>query len=518
MPEVVRPVRRRWSRVVLLLSACGLGSAAIAGCGGPAAPVPLTPAILDIKRPASPDVPPEPMREFRAAWVATVGNIDWPTKPGLSTAEQQREAIAILDRSAEIHLNAIVLQVRTTADAVYDSKLEPWSYFLTGTQGKAPDPYYDPLKFLVDEAHKRGIELHAWFNPYRARHPSAKSPAPADHLTKSRPDLAKPYGTHYWMNPTNAAVQDHSLAVILDVVKRYDVDGIHIDDYFYPYKEKDADGKVIPFPDDDTWDAYQKTGGKLSRDDWRRDAVNTFVKRMYAETKKAKPWVKVGISPFGIWRPGFPAGIAGLDQYAELYADAKLWLNEGWIDYFTPQLYWPIAQEKQSFPKLLDWWAGENTKKRHLWPGLYTSRVTGVAKGWEPKEVADQIALTRKQKDAPGAVHFSMKALMNNPAGIADVLKKTYAEPALVPESPWLAEGKPPAKPEATRDGQTLAVRAAPGTLFVVVRVESGGSWATSVRGVAADGTAVLSVSEKGRVVVSVLDRTGRASDPVEVK
>ena len=222
---------------------------------------------------------------------------------------------------------------------------------------------------------------------------------------------------------------------------------------------------------------------------------------------------------FGIWRPGHPAGIAGLDQFSELYADAKLWFNEGWVDYFTPQLYWPIAQEKQSFPKLLEWWAGENTKKRHLWPGLYTSRVTGAEKGWSAKEVADQIAITRKQKGVDGAVHFSMKALMKNPGGIADELAKTYADPALVPESPWLAQGKPPAKPEVTREGkQTLAVKAATGTRFVVVRTLAGEKWTTTVHGVAADGTAEFPVEPAKRVVVTSLDRTGRESDPVEVK
>ncbi|MFM8271046.1 MAG: glycoside hydrolase family 10 protein [Gemmata sp.] len=274
--------------------------------------------------------PPAPNREFRAVWVATVANIDWPSKPGLPAEQQKAELLAILDKSAALNLNAVVFQVRPMADALYESKLEPWSEYLTGQLGKGPG--YDPLAVAVEEAHKRGMELHAWFNPYRARHPSAKSEPPTDHITKARPDLAKPYGTHSWMNPTHKEVQDHSLAVVLDVVKRYDIDGIHIDDYFYPYKEKDAGGMLVPFPDDDTWQAYQKIGGKLTRDDWRRDAVNGFVKRMYEETKKAKPWVKVGISPFGIWRPGNPPGISGLDQYTELYADAKLWLNEGWVD------------------------------------------------------------------------------------------------------------------------------------------------------------------------------------------
>src|SRR5207248_1468074 len=258
----------------------------------------------------------------------------WPSQPGLPTDRQKAELLAILDKCQALNLNAVVLQVRPMCDALYPSELEPWSEFLTAQAGKPPEPLWDPLAFAVEEAHKRGIELHAWFNPYRARTPSAKSKLPPDHVINRRPDLAKPYGKHHWLNPTSKEVQDHSVAVILDVVKRYDVDGIHIDDYFYPYPEPDENKKEIPFPDDDTWEAYKKAGGTLSRNDWRRDAVIQFIKRMYAEAKRAKPWAKVGISPFGIWKPGFPPGIEGFNQYEKLYADARLWLNEGWLDYW----------------------------------------------------------------------------------------------------------------------------------------------------------------------------------------
>jgi uncharacterized lipoprotein YddW (UPF0748 family) len=372
-----------------------------------------------------------PPREFRGVWVATVSNIDWPSRKGLPAEQQQEELKAILDKCVEVKLNAVIFQVRPMADALYKSDLEPWSEFLTGTAGK--DPGYDPLEFAVREAHARGLELHAWFNPYRAWAPSAHSPVPENHVVKARPDLAKPYGKHHWLNPTHKDVQAHSLKVVLDVIRRYDIDGIHLDDYFYPYEEKDANGTIIPFPDDDTWRAYQQSGGTLTRDDWRRAAVNTFIERMYAETKALKSWVKVGISPFGIWRPGYPQGITGFDQYGKLYADARLWLNRGWVDYWTPQLYWPIDQEKQSFPKLLAWWVGENTKHRHVWPGLGTYRHS-------PKEIVAQIETTRKQPGATGHVHFSMKTIMHNKDGIADALKAVYQETALVPESPWLKE------------------------------------------------------------------------------
>jgi uncharacterized lipoprotein YddW (UPF0748 family) len=495
-------------------------------CLGIPAVLGLTALLVTLARPtAAADEPPAPTppREFRGVWVATVANIDWPSKPGLPTADQKKELLAILDKSKALNLNAVVLQVRPMCDALYPSKLEPWSEFLTGQAGKAPEPGWDPLAFAVDEAHRRGLELHAWFNPYRARSPAAKTDLPADHLVKKRPDLAKPYGKHHWLNPTNKEVQDHSLAVFLDVVARYDVDGVHMDDYFYPYPELDADKKEIPFPDDDTWAAYQQAGGKLARADWRRAAVNTFVERLYKDVKKAKPWVQVGISPFGIWKPGFPAGIEGFNQHDKLYADAKRWLNEGWVDYWTPQLYWPIAQEKQSYPKLLAWWAGENTHQRNLWPGNYTSRVTGEAKGWPAKEVGDQVRATRKQPGATGNVHFSMKALLRNPGGVADELKAVYAEPALVPASPWLGDRKP-GKPTVTRDGQYAGYRvvikpgAGEAARTFVLRSLVDGKW--QVQLLPADGrkdAATVVPAKATAVVVTAVSRTGIESDPVRL-
>lgn len=462
------------------------------------------------------DAPPAVPREFRGVWVATVDNIDWPSKRGLPVADQKRELERIFDVALDLKLNAVVFQIRPMCDALYDSTLEPWSEYLTGKLGQKPKPYYDPLALAIELAHARGLELHAWFNPYRARHPSAKSATPADHLVKKRPDLAKAYGKHYWLNPTHKEVQTHSLAVMLDVVKRYDVDGIHIDDYFYPYKEKDADGKVIPFPDDDTWAAYQSSGGTRSRDDWRRDAVNGFVERMYMEVKAAKPWVKVGISPFGIWRPGHPAGIQGFDQYAELYADAKLWFNKGWCDYFTPQLYWPIKQEKQSYPKLLAWWAGENMQARHLWPGNIPSRVTGQEKGWPAEEIADQVRATRTLKGASGNVHFSMKPLLRNTGGVADALQRVYEEPALVPAMPWL-NAKKPAKPTAVWQDGLLAPRAS-GTDVIrrfVVRAQFGTRWEVRIFAMGGETTMLSFASRPSRVVVTAIDRFGNESEAV---
>jgi uncharacterized lipoprotein YddW (UPF0748 family) len=306
--------------------------------------------------------PPIPMREFRAAWVATVANIDWPSRKGLTTAEQKAELLAIVERAAQLKLNAIVFQVRPACDALYASEIEPWSEFLTGTMGKAPEPYYDPLAYVIDEAHKRGIELHAWFNPYRAGHPSAKSPVSARHVTRTHPELVRHYGKQLWLDPGEKEVQEYSLSVVMDVVRRYDVDGVHFDDYFYPYKEIDRSGNEMEFPDEASWKRFG-AGGKLERDDWRRENVNAFVEKVYASIKATKPWVKFGISPFGIWKPENPPQIKGFDAYSKLYADSRKWLMKGWVDYFAPQLYWSIASEEQSFPVLLKWWSQQNSKR-----------------------------------------------------------------------------------------------------------------------------------------------------------
>jgi uncharacterized lipoprotein YddW (UPF0748 family) len=388
------------------------------------------------------DLPAAP-REFRAAWVATVDNIDWPSKRGLPVAQQQAELRAIIEQAAQLKLNALIFQIRPACDALYASEREPWSEYLTGAMGRPPDPYYDPLELAIEEAHKRGIELHVWFNPYRARHPSGKSPICSDHISRLRPNLVKTYGNFLWLDPGEPEVQKHSLEVILDVVRRYDIDGAHIDDYFYPYKVKGADGKVLPFPDEPSWRRYRQSGGTLSRDGWRRENVNQFVERLYKAIKAEKNWVKFGVSPFGIYRPGFPPEAKGFDQYAELYADPRKWWREGWMDYFAPQLYWKIGSSGTSFPMLLAWWAKENVKGRHLWPGSFTSRV-GIEGNWPAEEILAQIETTRGQEGATGNIHFSMKALLRNPNGLTNKLMRgPYAEPALIPASPWLSDKRP---------------------------------------------------------------------------
>jgi uncharacterized lipoprotein YddW (UPF0748 family) len=485
--------------------------AAATACG--AAPVPVSAPLAPTALPA--DAPyPALKREFRGVWIASVANIDWPSRPGLTTAEQQGELIAMLDRAVEAGLNGIVLQVRPAADALYESPYEPWSEYLTGEMGRAPDPYYDPLEFAVTEAHRRGLELHAWFNPYRARHPSAESPISDDHISRTRPELVHEYGNFLWMDPAEPEVQQRSLDVMLDVVRRYDVDGIHIDDYFYPYPVNDADGRPLDFPDEAAWERYVAGGGTLDRGDWRRRNVDVFIERLYREIKREKPHVRFGISPFGIWRPGHPPQIqTGFDQYGVIYADARKWLVEGWLDYYAPQLYWPIGQTPQSYPVLLRWWVEHNPLERHMWPGNFTSRVfTGAQPHWPAREILGQIYVTRGQPGATGNIHFSMRALMIDPDSLVAKLRdEAYVEPALAPASHWLTTGPAPGAPRVTwtPGATTLALEAARGGApwWWVVRSRDSEGWRTQI--LPAWQTEISVAGDVAEVAVSAVDRVG---------
>jgi uncharacterized lipoprotein YddW (UPF0748 family) len=393
-------------------------------------------------------VPPWPLREARGVWVASVANVDWPSRPGLSGAQQQSELLAILDRAVQWRLNIVVLQVRPSCDALYASSLEPWSEFLTGHMGQAPEPYYDPLRFAVEEAHRRGLELHAWFNPFRLRVANAKSGVASNYLGRLHPEFVRHYGPQVWLDPGLPAVQEHTRRVILDVVRRYDIDGVHLDDYFYPYPEKNASGEHLEFPDEPSWHAYLSRGGKLSRADWRRQNIDGFVERLYRDIKAEKRWVKMGISPFGIWRPGYPRQVKkGLDAYESLYADSRKWLAQGWLDYFVPQLYWAAAGPERSYPALLDWWTGQNAKGRQIWAG---NDATKVGTAWPAEEIVNQVRLTRRQRGATGNVFWNASSLMRNTDAVADLLGRlVYSQPALVPASGWLDDAQP-GKPRFT--------------------------------------------------------------------
>ena len=387
---------------------------------------------------------PKAPAEFRAAWIATVSNINWPSKPGLSTADQQREAIALLDFLKDHHFNAVIFQVRPQTDALYKSEIEPWSYYLTGEVGKAPDPYYDPLEFWTEAAHDRGMEMHVWLNPYRSHHKDGGTLSEKS-IVKTRPGLSVFLKEGYWwLDPSKKETQELSTAVVMDLVKRYDIDGVHFDDYFYPYPSYNLNED---FPDHESWEAYQKSNGKLSRGDWRRESVNVFIEQLYKKIKAEKKWVKFGLSPFGIWRPGYPESIEGFDQYEKLFADARLWLNKGWIDYFTPQLYWEINRIPQSFPVLLGWWAAENTYNRHLWPGISVYKGRGEKNN---DETINEIMISRGMlPKSKGVVHWSISGLTKNDSLAKAILAGPYKKQALIPPSPWL-DNTAPQPPQAS--------------------------------------------------------------------
>lgn len=433
------------------------------------------------------DAPPAISREFRAMWIASVGNIDWPTKPGLSVAQQQQELRVLLDGARSLKLNAVLLQVRTACDALYASPYEPWSEYLTGRMGEAPGGGWDPLKFACTEAHARGLELHAWVNPFRARYHQAISPISKDHVSSRHPDWVVSYVKHLWLDPGNPAAREWSLKVITDIVRRYDIDGLHMDDYFYPYPEK-AGGVPIPFPDDPSYARYRRSGGTLERDDWRRDCINSFVQQLNSSIHSTKPWVKFGISPFGIWRPGFPAGIKGFDAFAQLHADARLWLQNGWCDYCAPQLYWSLDRKEQSFQSLLRWWIEQNPHGRWIVPGLSSA---SIGKDRTAEDTANQIRITRQEAGASGVVFWNSSSLRDNLGGVAVGLgRELFARPAIVPAAPWLGrraperpalEGRFQPRPGVLR----FAWKPAGGepTSVLVVQSRTGSQWTTEVVG-----------------------------------
>ncbi len=463
---------------------------------------------------------PPVARELRGAWIATVANIDWPSKPGLPVAQQKAELISLLDQAAQLHLNAIFFQVRPVADALYASPLEPWSEYLTGVQGKMPSPFYDPLALAVAEAHKRGLQLHAWFNPFRAGHPEAKSPPALNHAVRTHPELIRHYGKQIWFDPGEPESQSRALAAVLDVVKRYDVDGVVFDDYFYPYPEKNWSGKVMDFPDDASWKKKSISSTiEITRDDWRRDNINQFIQKVSSSVHAAKPWVQFGISPFGIWRPGVPAGIdaKALDAYGKLYADAPLWLRNGWVDYLAPQLYWPIAPREHSFTTLFQWWRQQNPKSRHVFAALNDAES---GKKFSSDEIGRQIDAVRTQSSNSGEVHYHLRSLLENSC-LAKTVAAKYAQPALVPATPWLDSATQPSPPKLYQTESRTGWRfqwenSSPGTVKThgwLLQFSTNHGWTTEIL---PEGEVAHTFYNENPEAVSLraVDRLGNLSEP----
>ena len=371
--------------------------------------------------------------EFRAAWVATVSNIDWPNAPTINSEVQKAQFIQLLEMHKRNGMNALIVQIRPAADAFYPSPYEPWSQWLTGVQGLPPFPLYDPLEFMIAETHKRGMEFHAWMNPYRAVFNINGSSISPTHISRIHPEWFLTYGDKKYFDPGNKDVQQYVNNIVKDVVKRYPVDAIHFDDYFYPYR---IAGKE--FPDDAKYRLY---GNGMSKDDWRRSNTDSIIVILSRTIKATNPKCQFGISPFGVWRnndkdPSGSATRAGQTNYDDLYADILLWLKNGWIDYVTPQLYWEFGHKAAPFDVLVDWWA-QHTYGKNCYIGLGIYRA-GSNEAWKDKtQLPRQIQKIRNTPNINGMVFFSSKSFDKNPNGWSDSLRLNYfAVPAPLPAMP----------------------------------------------------------------------------------
>ena len=385
--------------------------------------------------------------EMRGAWLTTVVNLDWPSSRELTVEQQKHEMIVLLDSLQLTGINAIFFQVRSEADAMFPSPYEPWSYWLSGQQGKAPEPFYDPLRFVINEAHLRGMEMHAWLNPYRAHRNLEMYPHYETHIANTHPDWILNFpgssGTYVMLNPGMQEVRDFIANIIIDIVRRYDVDGIHFDDYFYPY--------TPPISDEDLPHFRADQRGFDSIQDWRRDNINLMVKQVYDSIQVADPFVKFGISPFGI-RKNSDAGTNGGEGYHLLFADPVAWLESGSIDYITPQLYWETSHPVAPYEPLLHWWAEIAAKhNRHLYVGLAPYRLQG-ATDWPVEELGNQIRINRSNPNpVQGKIYFRTRNITDNPKSLADSMSGDwYRRPALIPAMSWLPDDVPAPVEELT--------------------------------------------------------------------
>ena len=399
-----------------------------------------------------------PVAELRGTWIATVANIDWPSKPGLPVERQKAELDSLFDVLKAMNMNAVFMQVRPAGDAFYNSTAVPWSKFLTGEQGLPPaDSSYDPLQYMVKAAHDRRMELHAWLNPFRATWDLDTASLSLIHPMRTLPPHLKAqwffrYGRRYYFNPGNPFVRQHLVNVVRDIITRYDVDGIHFDDYFYPYKEQ---GETL----NDYNEFASNPRGFTNIEDWRRDNVNKLVQEVSQVIKKYKPYLRFGIGSFGVWRNSDRDPVNGSDtrsgitSYDDLYADILLWLKNGWIDYVAPQLYWSIGYPPSDYEKLVDWWS-KHVYGKHLYVGHAAYKINNSPNdpNWtKPEEISKQVTLNRANPNVKGSIYFSAKPLLRNALGVQDTLISVlYQYPALVPPMPSLSKA-PPATPQICR-------------------------------------------------------------------
>ena len=382
---------------------------------------------------------PQPKREFRGVWIATVVNIDWPKNGNDSAEKQKADYLDILDFYHNENYNAVIVQIRAAGDAFYNSEYAPWSRFLTGEEGTAPEWNTDVLEWMISETHKRGMEFHAWLNPYRATFDEDFELLSETHDYCTHPEWMVHYGTKNYYNPGLPEVRNQFSKIIVEIVSRYDIDAIHFDDYFYPYKIKDE-----VFNDSVAFATY---GGNFKNlEDWRRSNVDSLVKQVHDSVKSKKPWVQFGVSPFGVWKNSTtdPKGSdtkAGQTTYEDLYADPLLWMQQGWLDYIAPQAYWSMDLPAASHKTILNWWA-DNTVNTNLYMGNGPYKIRNNSdKAWKKrKELPDQVALARKTPAVTGNIFFSAKSLMNGMDDVNRTLRrKLYKGKALTPISPLVS-------------------------------------------------------------------------------
>lgn len=383
-------------------------------------------------------------KEMRGAWIATVKNIDWPQSRTQPADQQKEDLIKIINEYHENGINAVFMQIRSASDAYYQSDLEPWSEWITGKQGQKPSPYYDPMQTAIEQCHKNGMEFHAWFNPYRAVSNVNTSNIANNHVSKMHPEWCVRYGDDLWLDPGIPEVRNFIVQIVMDVVRRYDINGVHFDDYFYPYPIAGKD-----FPDSATYAKYNDPVRPLSRNDWRRKNVDLVIEQLHDSIKSVKPYVKFGIAPFGIWRnkTSDPRGSEsrGLENYDALYADVLLWLQKGWIDYVAPQLYWYIGYQHANFEVLIQWWK-QNLYGKHLYIGhaLYMSTPENQNEEWrKPTQIPSQLRLVRKFA-ADGSILYNTTSFRKNVNGVRDSLKNDfYKQFAFPPAMTWI-DNTPP--------------------------------------------------------------------------
>lgn len=383
-----------------------------------------------------------PKREFRAAWVTTLTNLDWPSKRGLSSETQKKEFTHLVEKFSLNKINAVVVQVRPAGDAFYQSEISPWSEWLTGVQGAPTAPFYDPMQYMLDECKKHNMEFHAWFNPLRAISHYRFSSVSKNHVTNQHPDWFFRYGDSYYFNPGIPEVRKHLVDVVMEVVKKYDIDGVHIDDYFYPYS---IDNQELP--DGAVFKKYNR--GFKNIHDWRRDNINLFIQELSTTIKKEKAWVKFGVSPYAVWRnksqdPAGSESTSGQTSYDNLYSDTRLWMQKGWLDYIAPQLYWNNKNKFQNYSKMVQWWASNCTGNMHLYVGLALYKLD---ENYVPNTLIEQVKIARTKNNIQGALFYRAQTFSKNSKNFTEAFSQTiYSHPALVPTMPWI-DNVPPQKP-----------------------------------------------------------------------